>query len=60
MSNRKYGGSFAEQSPMTAPLAGELFENMDTALRPGYDGIEFHTRENVPLTIPGFIPEAVS
>lgn len=53
MRNWKYGISFAEQSPMTAPLplAGDLFENMDTALRLGYDGIEFHTRENAPLDL---------
>lgn len=53
MKNWKYGVSFAEQSPMTAPLplAGDLFENMDTAIRLGYDGIEFHTRENAPLDL---------
>lgn len=53
MRNWKYGVSFAEHSPMTAPLplAGDLFENMDTALKLGYDGIEFHTRENAPLDL---------
>ena len=53
MKRWKYGVSFAEQSPMTAPLplAGDLFENMETALRLGYEGIEFHTRENAPLDL---------
>ena len=47
MAQWKYGVSFAEQSPMTAPLplAGDLYENMDKAVELGYDGIEFHTRE---------------
>lgn len=53
MKSWKYGVSFAEQSPMTAPLplAGDLFENMEVALRLGYDGIEFHTRENAALDL---------
>lgn len=43
----KYGISFAESSPMTAPLplAGDLYENMEKAASYGYDAVEFHTRE---------------
>ena len=47
----KYGISFAEKSPMTAPLplAGDLYENMQKAVDYGYDAIEFHTRETYPF-----------
>ena len=45
MRNWKYGISFAEVSPMTAPLplAGNLYENMEKAAAYGYDAVEFHT-----------------
>lgn len=44
----KYAVSFAEKSPMTAPLplAGDLYENMEKAVSYGYDAVEFHTRES--------------
>lgn len=45
MRNWKYGISFAEVSPLTAPLplAGDLYENMEKAATYGYDAVEFHT-----------------
>lgn len=48
MSDWKYAVSFAEHTPMTAPLplAGDLYENMEKAIALGFDGIEFHTRED--------------
>lgn len=44
----KYAISFAENTPVTAPLplAGDLYENMKKAVKYGYDAVEFHTREN--------------
>lgn len=47
MAKWKYGISFAEKSPMTAPLplAGDLYENMRMAAALGYDAVEMHTRE---------------
>ncbi len=43
----KYGVSFAEHTPLTAPLPleGDLYENMKKARAYGYDAVEFHTRE---------------
>lgn len=43
----KYAISFAEESPVTAPLVlnGDLYENMEIACAMGYDAVEFHTRE---------------
>lgn len=48
MRDWKYAVSFAEESPMTAPLplAGDLYENMEKARKFGFDAVEFHTREN--------------
>ena len=38
-------------APNTAPipLVGDLFENLEKAHKLGYDGLEFHTRENVDI-----------
>ncbi len=48
MNRWKYGISFAEESPMTAPLplAGDLYANLEKATSYGYKAIEFHTRES--------------
>ena len=47
----KYGVSFAESTPMTAPLPldGDLYQAMEKAARMGYDAVEFHTREDFPF-----------
>lgn len=44
----KYGISFAERTPLSAPLPleGDLFESMKKAHAYGYDAVEFHTRES--------------
>jgi len=49
----KYAISFAEVSPMTAPLplSGDICDNLRQAAAFGYVGLEFHTRENAPLDI---------
>ncbi len=46
-----YGISFAEISPMSAPLplAGDLYESMEAAAHMGYQALEFHTREDFPF-----------
>jgi len=51
MGKWKYGVSCAETSPMTAPLplAGDLYDCMEKAASYGYNGVEFHTRENYKL-----------
>jgi len=45
MTNWKYGVSYAEVSPVTAPLplAGDIYENLRKAASYGYNGIELHT-----------------
>ena len=51
--NFKYAISFAEEAPMTAPLpfSGDIYENLRLAANLGYEGLEFHTRENASLDI---------
>lgn len=48
MGGWKYAVSFAERAPDTAPLPlrGDLYENMGLAASLGFDGLEFHTRED--------------
>jgi len=49
----RYAVSFAEVTPMTAPLplCGDVCENLHRAAALGYAGLELHTRENAPLDI---------
>ena len=44
----KYGISFAESTPLTAPLPldGDLYQAIKKAARLGYDAVEVHTRES--------------
>ena len=44
----KYGISFAESTPLTAPLPldGDLYQAIKKAAKLGYDAVEVHTRES--------------
>lgn len=51
MSNWKFAVSSADAAPSTAPilLKGSIPENLAKAAALGYDAIEVHTREDIPL-----------
>lgn len=55
MPDWKYAVSYARTAPLTAPLplAGDLFENLETAAKHGYSGLEVHGREDAVYDFDG-------
>lgn len=53
MTQWRYGISFAEETPMTAPLPldGDFFHAIATAAKYGYKGLELHTLESPNIDI---------